>query len=1293
MPIVFRDIETRSAVDLKVVGAHRYAADPTTGVWCAGYAVDDGPVEIWIPGQPIPECFIEAARNPDWLIVAHNDAFERVIEERILHPQFEWPLVPLERHRCTMATALAAALPGALEKAIEALGLPYPKDKAGRTLMRKMAKPVQGGWIEDPASLEQLCAYCRRDVEAERALYHALPQLIEDERRYWELDAVINSRGFYTDSTLLDAAHKVVTEAEAALQAEFREITGLGSTNQTAKLIAWLAERSCAVADVQKGTLKHVLRRKGLAPEVRRAIELRLKLAHASAAKVEALRAWRGDNGRVRGTLQYHGAATGRWVGRGPQPQNFKRDGEKIEAKIAAVLNGGAGLESPVEAVGDIARAMITAAPGHRLLVGDFSGIESRVLAWISGQDSKLKAWVRFDQTGDPNDDPYVIIGRALGHSEDTARAYGKICDLAFGYQGGVGAWQNFAPENDASDEVTIKRYRDSWRNQHPATVRFWYALDRAAINAIHCPSTDYRIVARGLNDRVTFRYDAPFLRVRLPSGRSISYPFPRTEVDKFGHARVTFLDNAGGKFTDCRFGNGAYGGLWTENIVSGIARDLLAAALIRLDAAGYPVTLHVHDEVVCEVPNGFGSVDEFKRIVTEMPAWGEGLPIAAKVRSGPRFAKTEEGVANCEARSVRAEPESAASPPPETPWDDPIADLYATAAAESATADSETADPRLPWTTPCTTEVLPGTTEFTTIFIGLSDKDRALIRPPAGGNGHAGASPPLGGSGTDKEPRGGAVAVYIYLTERNEPHLKVVRTVKKGFPQSFWVNGAWVNKKPVGWVQLPYRLPQLTAAAPTEPVWICEGEKDALNVAALGLVATCNPEGGTYPNGTGRWQPELSQWFRGRQTAYILEDNDAGGRAHTIAVGSALHSIVADLRVVPFPELPEHGDVSDWLETGRTREELLARAQAAPRFEKPTLELESARASTFTMRAVEWVWPGRFAVGKLGIIAGLPDEGKGQILCDITARITRPGSVWPCDEGIALFGNVILLTAEDDIDDTIVPRLKAADADLEHVEILRMVRESEGARMFSLVTDLALLRRKIVEVGDVRMVQIDPVTAYLGVKKMDSWRTPDVRAVLGPLVQLASELRVAIIGIMHFNKKTDVTNALLRISDSLAFGATARHVYAVVNDPDNQRKLFVKAKNNIAPAEQKALAYVFQMREVGPDVKTGEPIWAPHIVWAPDHVDVTATEAMQAAAESKAPAARDTAKEFLADLLINGPLPSADVEEAAIANGIPRRMLFRAKGELKIVARQDGELKAGHRVWRWHLPTGKDND
>jgi hypothetical protein len=393
------------------------------------------------------------------------------------------------------------------------------------------------------------------------------------------------------------------------------------------------------------------------------------------------------------------------------------------------------------------------------------------------------------------------------------------------------------------------------------------------------------------------------------------------------------------------------------------------------------------------------------------------------------------------------------------------------------------------------------------------------------------------------------------------------------------------------------------------------------------------------------------------------------------------LQGIITDIRIVRFPELPEKGDLSDWVELGGTRDEFLARATVAP-----AGNLESVRASSITIREISWIWPDRFAIGKLGLIVGLPDVGKGQALCDIAARITREAA-WPCGEGTAPIGNVILLTAEDDPEDTVVPRLIAADADLNRIEIVRMIRVGGKRRMFSLVSDLEFLRRKIVEVGDVRMVQIDPISAYLGIKQVDSFRTTDVRAVLGPVVDLATELAVGMLGIMHFNKKTDVTNALLRISDSMAFGATARHVYAVIDDPENKRKLLVRGKNNLTTYEQKALSYTFGTRTVGNDPKSGNEIIAPHIIWGSDHVDVTATEAMQAAVDSGSPSRRGNAKEFLIDMLSAGPVASADILEAAKENGIAQATLYRAKNELKIKARKDGPAKDGERTWQWSLP------
>ena len=388
---LYHDVETRSAISLKDHGAHRYAADPSTEILCLGFAVDDEPVQLWVPGEPVPTEFVEAASNSLWTVVAHNDQFEHAVARHILEPRHGFPAIPLQRRRCSMAMASAAALPASLAGAVAALGLPSTKDAAGARLMRRMSRLLPGGgYIEDAESLERLFRYCAADIEAERGLFGALPALSPAEHELWILDQTINERGFYVDGELLEAAHRVVTEAEQRMLAEFRDITGLSSPDQTKKLTAWLEEHGCEVADMKKATVSHASRRKGLSPEVRRVLELRRQLAHAT--KTETLLAWRMPDGRIKGTLRYHGAATGRWAGSGPQPQNLRRDGDRIAEKIGAILAGGESLASPIEAVADVSRSIIAAPPGHQLMIADLVGIESsnpriRLRATVEARD------------------------------------------------------------------------------------------------------------------------------------------------------------------------------------------------------------------------------------------------------------------------------------------------------------------------------------------------------------------------------------------------------------------------------------------------------------------------------------------------------------------------------------------------------------------------------------------------------------------------------------------------------------------------------------------------------------------------------------------------------------------------------------------------------------------------------------------------------------------------------------------------------------------------------------------
>lgn len=353
----------------------------------------------------------------------------------------------------------------------------------------------------------------------------------------------------------------------------------------------------------------------------------------------------------------------------------------------------------------------------------------------------------------------------------------------------------------------------------------------------------------------------------------------------------------------------------------------------------------------------------------------------------------------------------------------------------------------------------------------------------------------------------------------------------------------------------------------------------------------------------------------------------------------------------------------------------------------KPIKIIQSKYASEYSMRSVTWFWKGRFALGKIGIVAGHPDQGKGQFTCFMCSAATAFATL-PCGEGKGIHGKVLLLTAEDGIEDTIIPRLVAAGADLTKVKIIGMVNhgEEKGEKMFSLKTDLDILKKEIIEVGNVVMVIIDPVSAYMGVGEMDSYRSTDVRGVLGPLKELAEELKVLVLGVMHFNKKVDVTNAMMRISDSLAYVAAARHTYIVADDPDNHRKLFVKAKNNLGP-DLKALSYTITSTLVGTDPDNGDDIIAPYIVWGSEHVEVTANQAMQGSDSKKSngkSSAAEEAKEFLRTKLRMGEMKAADLMDEAMDNGITKATLRRAKVELGVKSEKD--RSGGKGGWVWSL-------
>jgi DNA polymerase bacteriophage-type len=663
------DFETRSAVDLKKTGAYAYMADPTTDVWCAAYAIGDGPIETWLPGQPCPG-ELEEHILLGGTIVAHNAAFERQVFRYIMGPRYDWPVPAVEQWRCTMATAYALALPGSLENAAAAAGLSSAKDMAGHRLMMQMARPRKVNddgtivWWDDPDKLARLVEYCRTDVEVERALEKRLRPLSESELALWHLDQRINDRGVLVDEPLANAAKRIVAQAQKNLDRQMRELTShvVTACSNRNQIVTWVRGQGVECDSLAKAAMETLLEQDDVAlpPHVRNVLLVRQESAKASVAKIDALLNGKSpEDDRAKGLLQFHAASTGRWGGRRFQPQNIKRPDEgDIDTLIDVVAEGDHDYlamlyDKLLSAVADTLRGMIRAAPGHRIVAADHSNIEGRVLAWLAGEEWKLQAFREFD-SGTGHDLYKITAGGILGKKpEDVTKAerqsHGKVPELALGYQGGVGAFSTMAANYGVDlDRVTIEAIRDGWREKHPAIKGLWYAMEEAAVAAVQDRGSTHRV------GRIAFRVAGSWLFMRLPSGRFLAYPYPEVrEFDvpwggtKPGLTYFSTIDvSKKAKVVDDALNSSnwarikTYGGMLVENATQAVARDVLADAMPRLEAAGYPIVLTVHDEIVCEVPDGHGSVSEMEEIMCDLPAWARGLPVAAEGFEGERYRK-----------------------------------------------------------------------------------------------------------------------------------------------------------------------------------------------------------------------------------------------------------------------------------------------------------------------------------------------------------------------------------------------------------------------------------------------------------------------------------------------------------------------------------------------------------------------------------------------------------------------------------------------------------------------------
>tara|TARA_R110000744_G_scaffold86687_4_gene169528 strand:+ start:2442 stop:4478 length:2037 start_codon:yes stop_codon:yes gene_type:complete len=671
------DFETRSEADLRKVGAWAYSEDPTTEVVCLAWGIGTEDILTWTPLLP------EASRDPlDKLfalieqghpVEAHNVAFEFSVWRNVCEPRYGFPPVPEDQWEDTMATAAYYAMPMALDRLARALRYESKDPEGGRLISKYSKLNLKTAKRDIPLEdLEKFIAYCVKDVEIEQSMSDYLGPLPERELPYFQLDQTINRRGIFLDIEGIKAATHVVDARSEELAEEFRALTGLSPT-QRDKVMQWVQDQGVELLDLTADTIDETLEaddslrealaageRLNTAPlsaAVRRALEVRREISKASTKKLDAMARQRGRDGRARYQTRYHGAVTGRNTGAGFQPLNLTRNWEDVDPEQLVrdirygdprwldVVYGDA-----MEAVSKASRHWIMAAEGNRILAADFTSVEAIILACLAGEEWKVQAFKRKEKIYERTADKIYKLptGTVTKATHPAERQDGKTCELAFGYQGALGAWLKFDKSGRHSDEAIIEMCK-SWRAEHGMIVNLWYGLNDAAIEAVsYGREVGYRDIGFEMVDE--------WLTMILPNGKRLWYfdpmikwGMPRWHDPKEKEdcaagtcscreqPRLTYMAQKEGQWKRVS----TYGGKLTENATQATSREVLMPAMLAAERRGYPIVLTVYDEIVAEVPEGQGSLKEFIEIMTQpYEKWYADWPISADGWEGKRYKK-----------------------------------------------------------------------------------------------------------------------------------------------------------------------------------------------------------------------------------------------------------------------------------------------------------------------------------------------------------------------------------------------------------------------------------------------------------------------------------------------------------------------------------------------------------------------------------------------------------------------------------------------------------------------------
>jgi DNA polymerase len=615
------DIETYSPIDLKTSGVYKYAESPDFEILILCYSINDGPVvDVALAlGEDLPDEFLHHLRSEDTLKLAHNALFERTCLRSIGYE------VPIEQWECTAVKASYCGLPSSLEAVSSALKLgDKSKSVSGKALIKFFCLPNKNGTRNMPnnpnniARFLEFVVYCNQDVVAEKEIDERLSayEVCDFERENYFLDQHINDRGIKVDLDFAKSAYEIDLGFKVKAIDRMKEITNLVNPNSPKQLTDWLnsAQKDVTVKSIAKENLQGLL--KVASGAVLEVLELRAATSKTSTAKYVAMLSSACWDDSIRGCFQFYGAnKTGRWAGRIVQLQNLpinkflveQDDYDAIDIARNIIAQNDLelaelvyGFKIPI-VLSELIRPAFIARDGKTFAVSDFSAIEARVLSWLASEDWRMAVFATHGKIYEAAASEMFNVPIELVTKNSEYRMRAKNAELALGYQGALEALRRMGGEKMGLSDTEMNELVKLWRKVNPKVVKLWNEMNELAIEAVMCKGVRIETGFRG----VAFLSDGLVLKMILPSGRYIAYFEPHLKQNRFGSICIRYknIDQKSKQWVDTE----TYGGKLVENAVQAISRDVLVYSMQNLTSSGFKINMHVHDEVICEVPEDEG--------------------------------------------------------------------------------------------------------------------------------------------------------------------------------------------------------------------------------------------------------------------------------------------------------------------------------------------------------------------------------------------------------------------------------------------------------------------------------------------------------------------------------------------------------------------------------------------------------------------------------------------------------------------------------------------------------------